>query len=61
MAVRKTQIDRLKRAIEAQQKKLATVRDSLRDLESELTQLGDDADEADQDLERAIDALSRLQ
>jgi predicted nucleic acid-binding Zn-ribbon protein len=47
--------------LEAHQKQIAKKRDELRDLESDISQLGDDADEALDSLSYAIDALSRLQ
>lgn len=47
--------------LKAHQKVIAKKRDELRDLESEISQLADDADEGLESLNYAIDALSRLQ
>ncbi len=47
--------------LRAEQKKIAKSRDYLRELEAEIAQIADDCDEAEENLERAIDALSRLQ
>ena len=47
--------------LEKHRLRIAAERDALRDLESDIGQLGDDADEALDSLRYAVDALSRLQ
>jgi len=53
-------IKSLTRQIERKKVALAKLRDELREIESEMSSLGDDAQEAIDSLEYATDALSRL-
>lgn len=56
----KREINVLKKKLESAQKKIAAQRDILRELESEVNELGDDLDEASYKLEDVVDSLSRL-
>jgi hypothetical protein len=49
------------KTLERERAKIAASRDRLRDIEGDIQGLRQDCDEAVDDLERAIDALSRLQ
>lgn len=51
----------LVRRLKQAQARVANERDKLRELESDVAQIAQDCDEAHDDLERAIDALSRMQ
>ena len=48
------------RSVRQAKARIAEERDNLRDLVSELEAIADDCDDAECDLERAADALSRL-
>lgn len=49
------------RRLKQAQARVAKERDKLRELESDVAQIAEDCGEAHDDLERAIDALSRMQ
>jgi hypothetical protein len=59
--MKKINVANVVKRLKAHQKQIAKKRDELRDLEGDISQLGDDADEALDSLRYAIDALSRLQ